>query len=614
MAAGLEIEVIIDGQKFNAQLQKVEDKSKKSGKKIANNISSGVGSITKSIGALAARLGPLAVAIGGALGGRAVINAAARQEDAINRLNNSLARIGQFSQSTSQDLQNFATQLQQTTRFGDEAILEQLAFAQSLGATAEQSKQVVSAAADLATALNIDLNSATRNVAKTLGGYAGELGEVIPELKNFSAEQLRAGAGVDILAQKFSGLAAGDIQSFNGAVASLGNVFGDLLEEIGFFITRSPLVLKAVNAIKQGFIVAIDSIKAFRASFNLSDILQVLVDFAKANQDLVVRPILKVVKVVDFVFNALEQGVRTVVAGIFKTLGLLGDGLAALGFKDKIVGQLQSLNESAKEQFNILAENGKVVGDSFVSIFDEENTAQATQYFENLKLNIDLLNEKIATSPKLNPLGTAEERQSNLAAFNEQFSAGFDQAFNSFKNFEKNTKTLGASVARNLTSGIGNAAGQAFAAFGKALATGENGLKAFVKSFVASIGQIAIQQGTQFILTGIGYQFVPGFQGIGAGLIAAGATLAAFGGALSAVSGGGGGGTASPAVGGGGLATDSFGQTLIQPSTQEEREPRTEINVNVQGDVLDSDESALRITQLLQKAVNEQDVKVIGLA
>ena len=106
------------------------------------------------------------------------VTAAIRQEDAVNGLNASLARIGEFSQASSQDLQDFAAGLQNVTKFGDEAILEQLAFAQSMGATADQSKKVVSAAADLAAALNIDLNSATRNVAKTLGGYAGELGEV----------------------------------------------------------------------------------------------------------------------------------------------------------------------------------------------------------------------------------------------------------------------------------------------------------------------------------------------------------------------------------------------------------------------------------------------------
>lgn len=194
-----------------------------------------------------------AAALAGFYAGSKFVDAANAQEDAINDLNAALKRSGDFSKKTSQELQNFASELQKTSKFGDEAVLGQLAFAQSMGATTAQSKTVLKASADLAAALNIDLNSATRNVAKTLGGFAGELGEVIPELKDLTQEQLRAGDAIDIIAAKYAGAARAQIDTFSGATTQLKNTFGDLTEEIGFTITQNPLVIKAIKLLEDGF-------------------------------------------------------------------------------------------------------------------------------------------------------------------------------------------------------------------------------------------------------------------------------------------------------------------------------------------------------------------------
>lgn len=170
------------------------------------------------------------------------IDAAQVQEDAINRLNTALATSGDFSIEASRQFQRFASQLQQTTRFGDEVILNQIALAKSFGASNEQAQQVVEAAADLSAAFGIDLESATRNVAKTLGGYAGELGEVIPALKELGTESLQAGQGIALIQQQFAGAAQGEIRTFSGALTQLQNTIGDTGESIGRLITDFPVV------------------------------------------------------------------------------------------------------------------------------------------------------------------------------------------------------------------------------------------------------------------------------------------------------------------------------------------------------------------------------------
>jgi hypothetical protein len=157
--------------------------------------------------------------------------------------------------------------------------------------------------------------------------------------------------------------------------------------------------------------------------------------------------------------------------------------------------------------------------------------------------------------------------------------------------------TLGQ-IANAALNGFGNAISGAFAQFGSALAKGENGLKAFANSFIQSIGQIAIQTGSLFILQGIGMLVNPlNFDKAGAlALIKQGAALSVFGGFLSAMGGGGisiGAGVGSPGLMGPQLPTSP-------PDQMEETRPVNQISINVQGDVLDSDDTGLRIVELIK--------------
>lgn len=173
------------------------------------------------------------------------------QEDSINRLNTQLQLNGEYTDRTSRRLQDFAAEMQRATRFGDELVISQLAFAQAMGASAFQSRQIVTVAADMAASLNIELNAAVRNVAKTLGGFAGELGEVIPQLKNLTREQLIAGQGVALLSNIFSGAASKDVETFSGKVDQLKNAWGDLLENLGNLITQSPAFIGVINSLTE---------------------------------------------------------------------------------------------------------------------------------------------------------------------------------------------------------------------------------------------------------------------------------------------------------------------------------------------------------------------------
>jgi len=172
-------------------------------------------------------------------------------------------------------------------------------------------------------------------------------------------------------------------------------------------------------------------------------------------------------------------------------------------------------------------------------------------------------------------------------------------------NLRKASLTVSNAIRKGFASGLG----AGFAAFGAALAKGENALDAFLKSFLGALGQMMIQQGTAFILQGLGFSVIPGLQASGGTLIATGAALAVAGGALTAVSGG---STSTSGGAGGGEAIGLAGtpEDLTTLQAEERLEPSTHIAVNIQGDVLDSEESGTRIVQLINDAFDRSGIIV----
>lgn len=182
------------------------------------------------------------------------VQAAQVQEDAINQLNTSLALSGRFSEETSDELQSFARSLQQASTVGDEVILTQLALANNFAKNTDQAKDLTQAALDLSAATNLSLDSALTNLGKTTGGLVGELGEVIPELKNLTKEELAAGKAIEFVLERFGGAAAAQVQTFSGALAQASNSFGDLQETIGFVFTESKAIVELIQIFNQVFV------------------------------------------------------------------------------------------------------------------------------------------------------------------------------------------------------------------------------------------------------------------------------------------------------------------------------------------------------------------------
>lgn len=167
------------------------------------------------------------------------IDAAAKQEDAYNRLAQSLRATGDSSKASLDELINFSQELGDSSKQSGEAITQQVAYAKSLGATNKQTMDLVSAAAELSATFGGSLEQNVALLGKTLNGTSGKIGLLIPELKSLTAEQLAAGEAASVILEKFGGNAAAELETYSGRIHVLGNAYEDLQKQIGGMVVGS---------------------------------------------------------------------------------------------------------------------------------------------------------------------------------------------------------------------------------------------------------------------------------------------------------------------------------------------------------------------------------------
>jgi hypothetical protein len=183
--------------------------------------------------------------------GKESINISAQQEVAINNLNNALARQGNFTKQTSDDLLNYATNLAQASVFQSGAIISNTALLASLTKLDNEGlKKGIQSASDFATVLGIDLETATRLVAKSAEGNTEAFKKYGVEIQKGANDAQSFANTVEALNAKFGGASASQLNTYSGSVLALGNSYENLLEPIGDVIVKNPLVIASISGLK----------------------------------------------------------------------------------------------------------------------------------------------------------------------------------------------------------------------------------------------------------------------------------------------------------------------------------------------------------------------------
>lgn len=209
-------------------------------------------------------------AIGGVINSLdASIDAAAASEVAINNLNAALGRAGNNTQQARDDLAAYASELQRITTFEDDAAFSALALLQSLTKlNTEGLKTGVTAAADLATVLGIDLDSAVRLVAKGAEGNVEAFKRYGIEVQKGATDAETFSNLLKQLNSQFGGAATSQLATYTGATTALANNFGDLQESVGGFITNNTTLIGFFNILSGEVANTSAEVAGFQSVFN----------------------------------------------------------------------------------------------------------------------------------------------------------------------------------------------------------------------------------------------------------------------------------------------------------------------------------------------------------
>lgn len=150
-------------------------------------------------------------------------------EDANKRLTAALdGNIKKFK-----ELETVADRLQQVTIFDDETIKDSMTFLAMQNRTQEEIKKTISAAVDYASVTGKELPDAVKDLNMTYEGNIGRLGRLDAKFKELTPEQLRNGAAIDLIKEKYNGFAEIIGETTEGKIRRFQNAMDELKEGIG---------------------------------------------------------------------------------------------------------------------------------------------------------------------------------------------------------------------------------------------------------------------------------------------------------------------------------------------------------------------------------------------
>lgn len=212
------------------------------------------------------------------------IEAAIEQERVERQLAAVLESTAGAAGVTEQAAKDLASSYQRLTTFGDEVIIGAenmlLTFTNVSGNTGVF-QRAIGATLDLATAMDQSLKESVLKVGKALNDPIRGVSELREVGITFSDAQIAMvasltetnrlaeaqGVILDELNRQFGGSAAAAKDTFGGAVKSLTNAWGNLLEEIGQLVTESPAVRNALKGLAEVVAEMVTQIDSGEGSF-----------------------------------------------------------------------------------------------------------------------------------------------------------------------------------------------------------------------------------------------------------------------------------------------------------------------------------------------------------
>ena len=336
----------------------------------AQQVEKGLGSLEKKLTSVGKSLSLKLTAPLAALGGVS-LHLADVQAKAEAKVQQALKITKQAVGYNFRQLADYASELQGKTIFGDETILDKstarlLAFTNITG---ENFKRTQALALDLATALEMDLGSASLQLGKALSDPATKLSSLSRAGITFSKEQTEvikklAETGdiakaqamiLDELERKFGGQAEAAARTGLGAVQQLKNAWGDFLEQIGAAIM--PFATKVAGALS----TVVQMLQSMSPAMMQTIVVVAGLVAAVGPLSLGIGAVIKVLPMLAAGFTALLSPVGLIMAAILA----LGAAFAYARIqKQKMIDEMaetESLDELERRLQENIAEQKKII-------------------------------------------------------------------------------------------------------------------------------------------------------------------------------------------------------------------------------------------------------------
>jgi hypothetical protein len=338
------------------------------------------------------------------------VKAAQESETALNSLNVAMAQAGNYSDKASKDFQAFAAEIQRTTTVSDDAIIKNAALLQSMTRLDNEGlKRATKAAIELSSAFNIDLETATRTVAKATEGNVTSLQKLGLQFNKGGSDAVTFANALTAIESR-SGTAASKLNTFEGAVQNAGGQFGEIQEAMGNIIVQNPVLVAAIGEVGRIFGQLAGYVTKNKTSLT----------------ELVAEGFIGLIEVSKYVvasFNVIYGAAVTVFNG-FKII--VSDFLAAITIP------LALFSDTYTELYKVFAESSAKADKDIGAAFDSKVFAEAGEALDRVGRSAETAFDKMVSGA--NASSSSLKNNSSAVVELTDLQIAFNQASDAFAN------------------------------------------------------------------------------------------------------------------------------------------------------------------------------------
>jgi len=409
-------------------------------------------------------------------------------------------------------------------------------------------------------------------LAKNLGVANTEIRKMISDGKVGFKDVQKAFTDMTTKSGIFSGAMIKQSKTLGGLVSNLKDNLFKLQVVIGKIF--GPTFKKFIES----DIALVDKLTKFIET-NSVRIVKGFASIARAIIKYVAKPLNFILNLGRSTFDQLDVAMDMWVGGMREKLGIIGRAMDSVGLGGDISASLIAQGEKGTAQL-------------------KESFAE----FEQIKKDLFNFDSITGVEKLITELEDASLRSvAPMKAIHKNVRGPMIEV-------EKTVKGTGKAITKAVNQGMVKTMSAGISAMATSLLEGGEGFNDFGKKIAGILGGLATQLGETLLLAGIGIESLKSLGGTAA--IAAGVGLIALGAILSSI---GGGSAPATAPSGGGVASGlSDEDSSIDETDEEERQTNQTVQLVVQGDILDSEDTGNRLLALLNENFENTGGKFTG--